>query len=257
MEDIDKRTPIFYGWWIVAASTTVLTTQGVLFYGFGILFPSILEEFHWSRALTSSVYSFQVCTNALFILLTGYLVDRYSPRLIISLSAILLGLGMFLSSLTQEIWHLYLFFGVFVGISLSATYVPPITVVTRWFEEKRGLALGITVTGIGIGGLFCSPVLNWLIQSHGWRAALQVLGVSLGLLTFLAAIPFIGSPAEKGLQPYGREKPPPYPGRSSSDSQDSLKASTRKTLMPRRLPFGTASASLPSSTIAGSSSSLQ
>ncbi len=205
MENVEKRVPIFYGWWVVIAATTVLSAQGVMFYGFGILFPSMLEEFNWSRTLTSSIFSVQISTNSLFILLMGYLVDRYSPRLLIGLGALFLGLGMIFSSFTREIWHLYLFFGIIVGAGTSGMYVPPITVVTRWFQMKRGLALGIAVTGIGIGGFLGSPFLNWLIQSFGWRIALPVLGISTGIVVSLAAMVLIGHPREKGLQPYGAE----------------------------------------------------
>ena len=181
MENAGKRVPIFYGWWVLIAATTVLSAQGVMFYGFGILFPSILKEFNWSRALTSSIFSVQISTNSLFILLMGYLIDRYSPRLLIGLGALFLGVGLIFSGFTREIWHLYLFFGIIVGVGTSSMYVPPITVVTRWFEKKRGLALGIAVTGIGIGGFLGSPFLNWLIQSFGWRMALPILGILTGI----------------------------------------------------------------------------
>lgn len=203
MEKAKEGEGIFYGWWIVVAATLVLCAQGVMFYGFGILFPSILEEFKWSRALTSTIFSVQIATNSLFIILMGYLIDRFSPRLIISLGGLFLCVGYIVSSLTREIWHLYLFFGIIVGMGASSMYVPPITVVTRWFEEKRGLALGIVVTGIGIGGFIGSPFLNLLIQSFGWRTALSILGVLIGVWVFIAAMILIGRPEEKGLQPYG------------------------------------------------------
>ena len=132
-----------------------------MFYGFGILFNAILGEFNWSRAITSSIFSFQISINSLFILLTGYLIDRYSPRLLIGIGTLFLAAGHILSGLTHEVWHLYLFFGIIVGIGTSTTYMPPLTVVTRWFEKKRGLALGIAVTGIGIGGFLGAPLINW------------------------------------------------------------------------------------------------
>jgi len=207
------------------AATIVLCSQGVMFYGFGILFPSILHEFGWSRALTSSIFSVHISANSLFILLMGYLIDRYSPRFLIGFGALFIGAGLILSSFTREIWHLYLFFGVIVGVGASSTYVPPLTVVTRWFEKKRGLALGITVTGIGIGGFLGSPFLNWLIQAFGWRGALPVLGILTGMIVFVAAMILIGHPREKGLNPYGasasqgvrdRDSSPPLQSRASS-----------------------------------------
>lgn len=203
---VEGRT-IFYGWWVVVAATLVLCSQGVIFYGFGVLFPSILEEFGWSRALTSSVFSVQIGANSIFILLMGYLTDKYSSRLVIGLGAVLLGTGLILSSLTREIWHLYLFFGLIVGAGTSTMYVTPLTVVMRWFDSKKGLALGITVTGIGIGGFVGSPVLNALIQAYGWRTAILVLGVVIGGLVFVAAMMLVGDPKEKGLVPYREEGP--------------------------------------------------
>ncbi|MBU2549745.1 MAG: MFS transporter [Proteobacteria bacterium] len=203
---------VFYGWWVVAAGMVVLSAQGVMFYGFGIMFPAVIAEFHWSRALTSSVYSVQMSVNSLFILLMGWLIDRFSPRLIIGLGALCLGFGMAASSLTREIWHLYLFFGLVVGIGTSAMYVPPITVVTRWFEKRRGFALGLTVTGIGIGGFIGSPFFNGLIQAFGWRTALPILGLSLGAVVLGAALIMTGRPEDKGLRPYGLEGARPSAG---------------------------------------------
>ena len=217
MERPGKGGSIFYGWWVVIAATAVLSAQGVLFYGFGILFPSILEEFDWSRALTSSIFSVQIATNSIFILMMGYLIDRYSPRLIISLGAVFLGLGLIFSSFTREIWHLYLFFGFIAGIGSSSMYVPPITVVTRWFVARRGLALGIAVTGIGIGGFLGSPFFNLLIQSFGWRTALPVLGILMCLVVILAAMVLLGHPEDKGLQPYGMQESPEMEKAVSSD----------------------------------------
>jgi MFS family permease len=207
VENAAQKLAIFYGWWVVVAATAVLCAQGITFYGFGILFPSILEEFQWSRALTSSIFSVHISTNSLFILLMGYLIDRYSPRMIVGFGALLLGTGLIFSSFTREIWHLYLFFGLVVGAGSSTTYVPPITVVTRWFERKRGLALGITVTGIGIGGFLGSPFINWLIQGFGWRVALPSLGVVTGAIVLAAAMVLVGRPEEKDLAPYGAVGP--------------------------------------------------
>ena len=79
-------------------------------------------------------------------------------------------------------------------------YVPPIAVVTRWFEKKRGLALGITLAGMGIGGFLGSPFLNWLIQLFGWRMALLILGIVAGSIVFIAAMVLIGHPKEKNLK---------------------------------------------------------
>ena len=202
---MEKKSSIFYGWWILIAATIVICAQGVMFYGFGILFNAILGEFHWSRAITSSIFSFQISINSLFILLMGYLIDKYSPRLLIGIGTIFLAAGHILSGLTQEIWHLYLFFGIIVGIGTSTTYMPPLTVVTRWFEKKRGLALGIAVTGIGIGAFLGAPFINWLIQSFGWRTALPILGIVTGSVVFIAAMVLTGYPEEKGLKPYGVE----------------------------------------------------
>lgn len=199
---------MFYGWWVVVAATLVLCSQGVIFYGFGVLFPSILQEFGWSRALTSSVFSVHIGANSIFILLMGYLTDKYSPRLIIGMGAVFLGLGLIFSSQTKAIWHLYLFFGLIVGAGTSTMYVTPLTVVMRWFDSKKGLALGITVTGIGIGGFVGSPVLNALVQAYGWRTAIVVLGAVIGGLVFVAARVLVGDPKEKGMAPYREEGSP-------------------------------------------------
>jgi MFS family permease len=199
----EKKVSIFFGWWIVIAATIVVCSYGSMFYGFGTLFPAILEEFKWSRTLTSSVYSFQLAITSIFMLVMGYLVDRYSPRTLIAVGALFMVIGYLLSIFTNKIWHLYLLFGLIIGIGASAMYVPPVTVVTRWFVKRRGLAVGIVVTGIGIGGALGTPFLNWLIENFGWKMALPILGVSLGCFLLPAAYFLRGYPEDKGLAPYG------------------------------------------------------
>jgi MFS family permease len=165
-----------------------------------------LEEFQWSRALTSSIQSVQFTTTGVFMFLAGYLVDRYSARVVIGFGAVLISGGLILSSLTGEIWHIYLFLGFVVGMGMSAMYLPAVTVVTRWFTKKRGLVLGIAVSGFGIGGFLGSPFLNWLVQSFGWRMALLVLGVCLGCVLFIAVLILRGHPEEKNLKSYGADE---------------------------------------------------
>lgn len=202
---MSTKRPIFYGWWVVLAAAVANGGQGIMFYGFGIIFPAILDQFGWSRALTSSVYSFQLAVNSFLMLVMGYLADRFSPRLLVGAGAVLMFIGYALSGLATNIWHLYLLFGVIVGAGASAMYIPPIIVVTRWFEDRKGLALGIAVSGIGIGGSLGSPFLNWLIQSYGWKTALPILGVVLAGFLSLASLILRGDPREMALLPYKRE----------------------------------------------------
>jgi MFS family permease len=92
-------------------------------------------------------------------------------------------------------WQFYIFFGLLVGVGLGATgWVPNVTIILLWFREKRGLAIGIISSGIGIGMLFCVPFVQHLILRLGWRMAYRVMAIFIPLLIILMAIVFFRRP---------------------------------------------------------------
>jgi MFS family permease len=204
-KNIQMRRPIFfYGWIIVAISFISLSLVWGARSSFSVFYLAILKEFGWSRASAALMFSLFIFVYGLISPLSGWLIDRFGPRKIISAGAIVLGLGTFACSQANRIWHLYVFWGCVgaVGVSLSGI-VPHAAVVSRWFSRKRGMALGIIASGLGLGSLLVIFV-QYLINMVGWRAAYRLMGVIIiGIIFPLSALFQRSEAKNKGLMPDG------------------------------------------------------
>ena len=193
---------IHYGWVVVAGAFLATTVSGGLFYSFGVFFQPLQEEFGWTRATTASINTVWLISFAVSGYFMGWLTDRGGPKFAMLLGAVLTGAGLVLTSRAASVGHFYLTY-VITGIGTAATWSPPLAVVQRWFDKKRGLALGIVASGVGAGTMILSPLLSWFISFYGWRNAYIGLGVLCCVAMALAALALIQSPQEKGTLPYG------------------------------------------------------
>jgi MFS family permease len=177
------------GWRMVAvAFAAMFTTFGVA-YSFGAFLLPVSEDLGAGRGATAVVFS--LTTLALFGLggLSGPAVDRFGPRRVVLVGAASLGLGLVLMSRAESLWQAYLGHGLGVGLAVACSYVPLVAVVGAWFERRRTLAVGVAVSGIGLGTLVGAPAAAALIGAVGWRDAYLVLGaVGVGVLLVCAAL---------------------------------------------------------------------
>ena len=168
----------FYGWFIVGACFAITFTLGEAMWTFGIFFKPLGNEFGWSRALVSSGYTAFLIGYAISAIITGRLADRFNPRPILLVSALLAGIGTGLCSLVQNINQLRTFLFI-AGLGGGATFSVPTSIVQRWFYRRAnaGLALSIVVCGVGIGALAFAPLINYLILGYGWRSTYLIAGI--------------------------------------------------------------------------------
>jgi MFS family permease len=119
------------------------------------------------------------------------------------LGSLFIGLGLSLCSRISAPWQLFVFYGIVAGMGHGAVYAVPIATLVRWFEKRRGLAVGLAATGIGVGTFVLPRVIEPLIAVHGWRTTFLIVGPFFGVLVALAAIPMRRTPHDVGLRPYG------------------------------------------------------
>ena len=173
---------IFYGWWIVLACFLIgFYVGGIVFFGFTAFFEPIRKEFGWSYTQISFAASLRGLEMGIFGPLAGFLVDRFGPRKLILSGTITVGLGLILLSFTQS---LAMFYASFLLIGFGAggcTAVVTMTAVANWFRRKVGLALGLTASGIGAGGLMVLLIVG-LIDLYQWRLTLIILGLGMWVL---------------------------------------------------------------------------
>ncbi|MFH1486107.1 MAG: MFS transporter [Chloroflexota bacterium] len=178
-----KEKKVFYGWWIVAASTLGTAMGGWVYaYGISAFFLPLVNEFGWSRAALSGAISLARLEGGILGPLEGLLIDRIGPRTMMLIGVVILGIGYALLSGVNSLLMFYAVFVVFLATgSAFATGTTLYTVIANWFVRKRGLAMGIMNVGYGIGGT-AVPILAWLISSYGWRISFLIAaGVVWGL----------------------------------------------------------------------------
>ncbi len=195
----------FYGWIILVACLVTLIIAGTTYYSFGVFFKPLQDEFGWDRTLTSSANMVFLLIYGISLYIMGKLADKYGPRLVLIAGAIFLSSGFVLCSQIHSIWHFYLSLAL-AGLGQGTMWSPTLATVQRWFFKRRGLALGIVTSGIGIGVLIFIPILSRLISAHGWRLTYIYLGAGSWFFLTLASIAMTSIPQKKGLYPYGWQK---------------------------------------------------
>ncbi len=120
----------------------MILAQG-LFIVFGIFFNPLLEEFGWTRAAISGAYSLSSIFQGVLGIAMGGLVDRFGPRIVVTVCGVFLGAGYLLMSQVNTVWQIYLFYGVIIGIGMSGLWVPLLSPINRWFVTRRSLMTGI------------------------------------------------------------------------------------------------------------------
>jgi MFS family permease len=186
-----KRPRTFHGWWIVVVAATGLAIGygPVIIYTFGVFFKSVSEEFQWTRAETSLALSLSLVAMVLAMPVIGRLVDRYGARRVILPAAIIFGLSLISFSLsTLGRWHFYFVYLVLGLIGAGTAPVPYNSVLSHWFDKKRGLALGLATIGIGLSTVVMPSLAYALITRFGWRGAYTLLG----LLVVVVTVPVVG-----------------------------------------------------------------
>jgi MFS family permease len=184
-----------------AAFSSMFIVFGVV-YSFGAVFEPMARDFGTGSGLTSAVFA--VTAFCFFTLgaVSGPIADRVGPRRVVTVGAFAMGAGLVLTSYVPNIWLGYLTYGLGVGVGTACSYVPMVAAVGRLFERRRALAIGIAVTGIGVGTLAVPPVAALLVGALGWRRTYLVFGLtSFVLLTACALL--VGRPSGRARTPLG------------------------------------------------------
>lgn len=209
----------FYGWWIVAAMTVLLTTVGGLgFYNLSVLLQAFVAERGFPVSMASNATALFFVAAGFAGIITGRFIDRFDARYFIVASATLSALALAAIGQVQTSGQLYLFYLLFGLAYGGCGLVPAMTVLTRWFDAKRATALSIAMTGLSLGGAIITPVTAWLITKVGLAGA----GPWLGAAFFIGVVPLTllvlrPSPESMGLNPDGApaapgQKPGQAPG---------------------------------------------
>jgi MFS family permease len=177
-------------WWVVFGSTLGLTVGNgpIVFFTFGLFLKPVTSEFHWDRATFSSSLFVGHTLAAIAFPFIGRLIDRYGIRPVTLTFITLFAISTAAISLTPPSPAVFIALSGLVGLVSAGQAPPPYAkAISAWFDERRGVALGIAMAGIGIGAALVPQLARRLIDAYGWRSAY----VGLGVVTFAVAFPAV------------------------------------------------------------------
>ena len=188
------------GWVAVGcAFVSMFICFGVV-YSFGAFFDPMSSEFNTSSSATSAVFS--ITTFIFFTggILSGMAADRFGPKPVLICGGLAMGFGLYLTSRVNSLWVGYITYGLGVGVGVACGYVPMLAVVGAWFDRRRTAALGVAVTGVGLGTLVVAPLAAALINQYGWRQTYVIFGISSAVGLILCGYLTPRPPAPTGQQ---------------------------------------------------------
>jgi MFS family permease len=180
------------GWLIVG----VLFVSWFIVWGGGlntasVFYPPLLKSFGWSRAKLSLGFAFGALSAGVTGPLIGWLCDRFDVRKVM-VSGVALTFISYLALSRMQTYPQFVFINLAVGIGVVAcTGIPSSIVVANWFNERRGLAMGISLAGASIGGALMTPVASHVIGASGWRVGYVVLAVPMAAIVIPLLIGFL------------------------------------------------------------------
>ncbi len=198
---------IFYGWWIVFAFVVLnVYWAGTLIYGLTVFFTPVRHAFGWSAALLAFIFSLTNVLTGVVAPLVGAWFDRSGPRRMLFIASWCSGLGLLALSRTNSLGSfLAAWILVSIGYGIWASGTGP-AAAALWFEHRRGLAIGVILGGVSIGG-FLVPVWKPIVDAAGWRNAFAIAGVALLAVSLPTCTLLRHRPQELGLRPLGGGRP--------------------------------------------------
>lgn len=190
------------------------TTCGLLLYAWSVFIAPLNKEFGWSRAEIAMAFALCCLVFGLVTIPAGRLSDKIGPRKVVLTGGLILALGFVLSGFIDSKWELYITYGLIAGFGGGVVYLPPIATAPKWWPDRRALATGFTVVGLGLGSFIMAPLATYIIANFGWRYVFIWVGIAMGIMTVLAALCLKVPPA--GWKPEGWNPPAPQPGKKAT-----------------------------------------
>ena len=188
---------------VVAAFLASFVVFGVI-YSFGVFLKPMAAEFNTSATAASAFFSITAAVYYSLGALTGRIADRFEPRIIVAVGALILGSGLCVTALADHIWFCYLAYGIGVGVGGACCYLPTLAIIGGWFVRHRNTALGIAAAGTGCGTMVLPPIAAALIQYYGWRWTNIIFGLAAGIVLLGCAIAVKSPPIARSTSPTGR-----------------------------------------------------
>lgn len=201
----NSQKGFFRGWLVVFAGLILMiSVYGIVNNCASLFIKPVTEDLGFSRSEFSLYYTVIALSTMVIALFMGKLAKKFKLKNIMLVGCVLAGIGYIGYSYASSIYVFYLM-SIFSGLGLGMTTLTPLSIIiSNWFVEKRGLALGLTFMGSGVGGMIFNPIANYIILNYSWRQSYLVLGIIILVTTIPVVLIFMSEkPSDKGLLPYG------------------------------------------------------
>ncbi len=207
------RERYHYAWVVVGLGIMLRVTANFVSQAFAVILVILHTDFAWGVTAIVLAQVFRSVVSALLSPVSGWVGDRYKTRRVLFVAAALYVVGMLLVSTVSELWQLYIYYSLVLGLAQALFTVNIPTTVYAWFKSKLGVAVGMQQSLGGMGQSVTAPVLALLIGLTGWQLGFWVIAVVGGTILFSMLFFFPSEPADRGMRPLGAtdDDPPPVP----------------------------------------------
>lgn len=175
-------------WLYIPLGLIIFMCMGTI-YSWSIFRKPIETAFNIGATESGLPYMVFLVFYALTMPFAGSYMDKYGPKVMTIAGGFLISIGWFLSGFTSSITILTMSYGVIGGIGVGIAYGAPMAVAAKWFPDKEGLAVGLTLGGFGLSPFITAPAASWLIRQYGAFTTFKILGVLFLIIITLLAIP--------------------------------------------------------------------
>jgi MFS family permease len=197
----------FYGWTNLVVTALMGIVGGFYMISFSYFLPYLLDEFSWATRDASFAATINLIAMGLCGPFAGMFIFKYGPRLAMVLGNSLGVLGFLLLYFHNQLWQLFLGYGLLIGVAAGlGGMLAGTTVINNWFVKKRGLALSLFLGSGGAAGIFMGRAIIWVIETYGWRNTMMIMSsIALLFAVILPGILIRNSPQDLGQVPDGSD----------------------------------------------------
>ena len=207
---VSQTTPaprFFYGWVVLAACALIILVSSGTTMVFGVFIIPMVTDLGWSHSILSLSYAISAIVTGLGILAVGSLIHVYSIRVLLFWGALLHGVGLYMTSTVTTVGEFYFWYGLVASLGRSAFMLTSVTLITRWFEQRRATAMGLTRALGGLASFLFAPLITWIILRWDWQTAFVMQSLVMTTVVMLMCLVLRDHPHDMGLRPYGAAAP--------------------------------------------------
>ncbi|MCK8818213.1 OFA family MFS transporter [Natroniella sulfidigena] len=191
-------------WLYIPLGILIFMCMGAV-YSWSVFRKPVEDLLNISATQSGLPYMVFLVFYAVLMPIAGGFIDDYGPKLVTMVGGGLVGLGWFLSSFATSIIQLAITYGVIAGAGVGIAYGAPMAVAAKWFPDKKGLAVGLTLGGFGLSPFITAPLANWLIDVYGLFNAFRFLGIAFTIIIIILALPLKFPQGNLGIKDHNSE----------------------------------------------------